>query len=66
MNSDPLLTAIEEFLGKTGMKPTRFGIEAANDPRLVFGLREGREPRSATAKRIREYMARTSNLAEAS
>lgn len=66
MNPDTLLTAIEEFLAKTGMKPTRFGIEAANDPRLVFGLRDGREPRRATADRIREYMARASSLAEAS
>lgn len=66
MTTDPLLSAIEDFLAKTGMKPTRFGIEAANDPRLVFGLREGREPRSATAKRIREYMERSANLAKAS
>lgn len=66
MNPDALLSAIEEFLAKTGMKPTRFGIEAANDPRLVFGLRDGREPRRATADRIREYMDRASSMAEAS
>lgn len=67
MNPDPLLSAIEDFLAKTGMKPTRFGIEAANDPRLVFGLRDGREPRRATADRIRRYMADAQpSLAEAS
>lgn len=56
MTPEALLALIEAFLDKTGMKPTRFGIEAAKDPRLVFSLREGREPRRATADRIRRYI----------
>jgi hypothetical protein len=33
-----VLGKIERHLRKTGKKPTRFGREAANDPRLVFDV----------------------------
>ena len=40
-----LIRKIEVFLRRTGMPPTRFGRLAARDPRFVFDLRDGREPR---------------------
>jgi len=50
---------IEKFLRVTGMPETRFGRLAANDPRLVRDLRQGRELRTATAARIEAFLART-------
>ncbi len=38
------------------MPPTRFGREAIGDPKFVFQLREGREPRSATVRRVLDYL----------
>ena len=46
-----LLHAIERHLRQTGIKPARFGREAVGDPRFVFDLRRGREPRAAVARR---------------
>ena len=47
---------IDRFLRKTGMAPTRFGRLAANDPRLVRDLKQGREPRSAMVARIEAFI----------
>lgn len=47
-----LLRRIERHLDATGMPPTRFGREAVGDPRFVFDLRSGREPRDETARRV--------------
>jgi hypothetical protein len=58
MTHDALKAEIERFLAITGMSPTRFGILSAKDPRLVFDLRAGREPRSATVKRVTEFMSK--------
>lgn len=55
---DALTAEIERYLAITGMSPTRFGILAAKDPKLVFDLRTGREPRSATVRRVTEFMSR--------
>jgi len=35
-----LLVVIEQALIRHGISPSRFGRNAANDPKLVFGLRE--------------------------
>jgi len=43
-----ILRKIESFLRDTGMAPTRFGRDAVRDPRLVFDIRNGREPRVRT------------------
>lgn len=51
-----LLRSIERFLCDTGMAPTRFGRESARDPRLIFDLRRGREPRARLAKRVEHFM----------
>jgi len=53
-----LLSAIEKFLRRTRIPPTRFGREAVGDPRFVDDLRNGREPRAATVARVADYLAR--------
>lgn len=51
-----LLQRIENHLKVRRMPPTRFGREAVGDPGFVFNLRNGREPRSATVKRVLDYL----------
>jgi hypothetical protein len=51
-----LLRRIEIHLRKTGIPPTRFGREAVHDPRFVYDLRNGRQPRAATAARVFAYV----------
>ncbi|HWH22646.1 MAG TPA: hypothetical protein VNT25_05060 [Allosphingosinicella sp.] len=51
-----LLRRIERHLRTSGTPPTRFGREAVCDPRFVFDLRMGREPRSCTARRVLAYL----------
>lgn len=51
-----LLPRIERHLKERRIAPTRFGRDALNDPRLVFDLREGRQPRSATVTRVCAYL----------
>lgn len=53
-----LLLRIERHLRRSGTPPTRFGREAAQDPRLVFDLRKGREPRPALSRRLVTYLDR--------
>jgi len=53
-----LLYEIRVWRKKTGMTPTRFGLEAANDGHLVSRLQAGREPRRATIERVRAFMKR--------
>lgn len=51
-----LLRSIEQFLRRTDMAPTRFGRAAARDPRLVFDLRNGREPGNRMKRRVEHFM----------
>ena len=51
-----LLRRIEKFIRRTGVPPTRFGRDAAGDPRLVFDLRRGREPRSQLTARVHAFL----------
>jgi len=51
-----VLGKIERHLRKTGKKPTRFGREAANDPRLVFDLRDGRVVGASLTARIEAFL----------
>ncbi|HEY0625405.1 MAG TPA: hypothetical protein VGD10_01600 [Allosphingosinicella sp.] len=53
-----LLRRIERHLRQSGMPPTKFGREAVRDPRFVFDLRNGREPRSSTSVRVAAYLDR--------
>lgn len=51
-----LIDEIEAFLLDTGVSATRFGVLAAGDTKFVKTLREGRQPRETTAKRVRAWM----------
>ena len=51
-----LLRQIENFPRSTNIPPARFGREAMGDPRFVFDLRNGREPRPQTVARIRKFL----------
>lgn len=58
-----LLSRVERYLRRSGTPPTRFGREAVRDPRFVFDLRRGREPREATLRRISAYLDQQEGLA---
>lgn len=47
-----LIRKIERFLHQTQMPATVFGRRAVGDPRFVFDLRNGREPRGKTERRV--------------
>lgn len=51
-----LLRTIELHLRRTGTPPTRFGREVLGDPRFVLDLRNGREPRESTQRRVFAYL----------
>ena len=51
-----VLRKIHRFLHHSGMPPTKFGRLAVNDPRLVGDLRNGREPRPRTVRRIEAFL----------
>ena len=51
-----LLREVEKFLRHASIAPTRFGRDAVGDPRFVFDLRRGREPRPRTVDRVRRYL----------
>lgn len=52
-----ILTRVEAYIKRTRTPPTRFGRDAVGDPNLVFDLRDGREPRSRTTRRIEAFIA---------
>ncbi|OSZ65342.1 hypothetical protein CAP39_12800 [Sphingomonas sp. IBVSS1] len=47
-----LLPVVEKYLRANHVPPSRFGRLVAGDPRFVFDLRRGREPRAATRARV--------------
>ena len=51
-----LLREVEKFLKISNMPATKFGREALRDPRFVFDLRSGREPRPQTIARVRAFL----------
>ena len=51
-----LLREVEKFLRQSDVAPTRFGREVVGDPRFVFDLRRGRDPRPKTIARVRAYL----------
>ena len=52
-----LLREVEKYLSTSEVSAARFGREVMRDPRFVFDLRNGREPRLGTVKRVRAYLA---------
>lgn len=53
-----LLYAIETYLRRTNLPPSRFGRDAVRDPRLVHDLRRGRSPGPDLERRVRDYINR--------
>lgn len=51
-----LLREVEKFRRQSDVAPTRFGRDAVGDPRFVFDLRDGRDPRPSTVARVRAYL----------
>jgi len=51
-----LIREIERFLARTGLSAASFGRRAVADPRLVFDLRKGREPRKRMRLRLEHFM----------
>ena len=54
-----LLVTIERHLRRRAVPPSRFGREATGDPRFVFDLRRGREPRPHMAARVLGFIAQS-------
>ena len=52
-----LLLTVERHLRRTDVPPLRFGRQVAGDPRFVFDLRKGREPRPAMCARVMAHIA---------
>ena len=51
-----LLKEIERFLERTGMSPTTFGQTVMGNPNFVFGLRNGRDYRKSTERKVMAYI----------
>lgn len=51
-----MLERIEKFCKDKEMSAARFGTLAVRDPRFVYDLRAGREPRKATCARVERFM----------
>ena len=51
-----LLREVEKFLKISNIPAARFGREVMGDPRFVFDLRKGREPRPRTIRRVVAYL----------
>ena len=49
-------STVDEFLERTGFKPTEFGRQSVGDPSLILNLRRGRSPTLATADRILAFI----------
>lgn len=49
---ETFISTVEAFIAEKEITPTFFGKKYAGDPLFVFQLREGREPRSKTRKKI--------------
>ena len=47
-----LLQHVDAYLRRTKIPATRFGRDAVSDPTCVLELRDGREPRAKTVKRV--------------
>ena len=57
-----LLLTVERHLRRQAVTPSRFGRDVAGDPRFVFDLRRGREPRPATQARVLAFIAHRAGI----
>jgi hypothetical protein len=61
-----LLRRIENYLSKSRTSATRFGLDAARDPKLVIELRRGRIARPRMRSRVEAYLDRAEAALEES
>lgn len=61
-----LLPVVERHLRAHSVPPSRFGRLVTGDPRFVFDLRRGREPRAATRDRVLAHIASAESQARLS
>jgi hypothetical protein len=54
----PLLAKVERHLAATGLSAAAFGKSVLGDPRFVYQLRKGREPRRRTVETVTEAIQR--------
>ena len=52
----PLLAKVNAYRAKAKLSRSAFGYMAVGDPRFVFDLEAGREPRRKTMRRVEEFM----------
>ena len=52
-----ILSEVEDYLQRTGVKAYRLGVDSCGDPCMVSRLRAGRSMRPETERRLRDYMA---------
>lgn len=48
---------VSAFLGRSGLSPTAFGIQALGDPNLMREVRRGRSPSLRTADRVLAFIS---------
>ena len=53
---EEFLKIIEEFLVKTGMSPTVFGLKATKNPNFVFLVRSGRQCLDSTKNKVLNFI----------
>ncbi len=51
-----LLAEVLTYIATRGIDPTNFGKAALNDPSFVIKLKAGRQPKSDTIDKVREFM----------
>jgi hypothetical protein len=51
-----LLQRIDRFVRAKRMTPTRFGREAMGDPNFLLDLRDGRQLRPATTRKLEAWL----------
>lgn len=55
--SEQFRSEVEDFIAKSGMDPTAFGLAVMNDGSFVFDLRRGRSCRVDTIDKVRAFIA---------
>lgn len=51
-------STVEAFIAQHELTATGFGKKFANDPLFVFQLRNGREPRTVTRRKVLEAISK--------
>lgn len=57
LDQHPLLAKVDAFCAAQSLSKSAFGEKAVGDPRFVFDLEAGREPRRKTIMRVEAFMA---------